>query len=257
MQMSTQHADQTAATSFEAQLVRRAAARDEAAIRSIVKANNQRLHRLARSILRDDTEAEDVVQDTYIRLFTHLGEFRGESSLSTWLSRIAINEALGRVRRRRTVALTEKAEAASAHIIPFPLAADTDNPEKNMAQREIQSVVERSIDDLPDAFRTVFVARVMEGMTVEATAGLLDLHVVTVKTRLHRARKMLRDSVERQIGPVAMNVLAHTATARNGDFDVTIAPGKTATLVIRKAGDVAYYCRFHPNMVAHLTASQD
>jgi len=203
--MVTQHADQTGATSAEAQLIRLAAARDEAAIRSIVKANNQRLYRLARSILRDDSEAEDVVQDTYIKLFTHLGEFRGESSLSTWLSRIAINEALGRVRKRRAVALTEKAEAASARIIPFPLAADPDNPEKNMAQREIQSVVERSIDELPDTFRTVFVARVMEGMTVEATAELLDLHVVTVKTRLHRARKMLRDSVERQIGPIAMN----------------------------------------------------
>jgi RNA polymerase sigma-70 factor, ECF subfamily len=203
--MLIQHADQTGAAPSEAQLVRLAAARDESAIRSIMKANNQRLYRLARSILRDDTEAEDVVQETYIRLFTHLGEFRGESSLSTWLSRIAINEALGRVRKRRSVALTEQAETASARIIPFPLTAAADDPERTMAQREIQKVVERSIDELPDTFRTVLVARVIEGMSVEATAELLDLNVVTVKTRLHRARKLLRDSVERQIGPVAMN----------------------------------------------------
>jgi RNA polymerase sigma-70 factor (ECF subfamily) len=203
--MLIQHADQTGAAPSEAELVRLAAARDESAIRSIMKANNQRLYRLARSILRHDTEAEDVVQETYIRLFTHLGEFRGESSLSTWLSRIAINEALGRVRKRRSVALTEQAETASASIIPFPLTAAADDPERTMAQREIQKVVERSIDELPDTFRTVLVARVMEGMTVEATAELLDLNVVTVKTRLHRARKLLRDSVERQIGPVAMN----------------------------------------------------
>jgi RNA polymerase sigma-70 factor (ECF subfamily) len=203
--MLMQHADQTGAAPSEAELVRLAAARDESAIRSIMKANNQRLYRLARSILRHDTEAEDVVQETYIRLFTHLGEFRGESSLSTWLSRIAINEALGRVRKRRSVALTEQAETASASIIPFPLTAAADDPERTMAQREIQKVVERSIDELPDTFRTVLVARVMEGMTVEATAELLDLNVVTVKTRLHRARKLLRDSVERQIGPVAMN----------------------------------------------------
>src|SRR5262249_41626511 len=85
----------------ELDLVERAKARDETAIRIIVKANNQRLYRLARGILRDDAEAEDVVQDTYIRLFTHLEEFRGEASLTTWLSRITINEALGRVRKRK------------------------------------------------------------------------------------------------------------------------------------------------------------
>ncbi len=172
----------------------------------IIKTNNQRLYRLARGILRDDSEAEDVVQDTYIRLFTHLDEFRGDASLTTWLSRIAINEALGRVRKRKLIAPLPPADSvASADIIPFPRQTSSEDPERTMAQREIQQVVEQAVDDLPDPFRIVFVARVMEGMSVEATADLLDLNVITIKTRLHRARKMLRDSVELRIGPVALD----------------------------------------------------
>src|SRR5438045_4757538 len=113
-------ADSTLYSPAETNLVDRARARDEGAIRAIIKANNQRLFRLARGILRDDAEAEDVVQETYIRLFTHLDEFRGESSLTTWLSRIAINEALGRLRKRKTVLLTDPGEQASAQVIQFP-----------------------------------------------------------------------------------------------------------------------------------------
>lgn len=205
--MPTQVRQRDPAKASEAALIRDARARSETAIRAIIKANNQRLYRLARGILRDDAEAEDVVQDTYIRLFTHLDEFRGESSLTTWLSRICINEALGRVRKRRTtVQLAEPVEQTSAAtIIPFPMNAVSDDPERTMAQREIQHVVERAVDELPDSFRIVFVARVMEGMSVEETAELLDLNAITVKTRLHRARKLLRENVERQIGPVVLN----------------------------------------------------
>ena len=195
------------ATTRELDLVQRAKVREEAAIRSIIRANNQRLYRLARGILRDDAEAEDVVQDTYIRLFTHLDDFRGDSTLTTWLSRIAINEALGRLRKRKLVSLLPPSDnVVSADVIAFPRQASLEDPEKTMAQREIQQVVEHAIDELPDPFRIVFVARVMEGLTVEATADLLELNMVTVKTRLHRARKMLRESVERQIGPVALDV---------------------------------------------------
>ncbi|MBV8698811.1 MAG: RNA polymerase sigma factor [Bradyrhizobium sp.] len=189
----------------DAELIRRTLERDEAAVRTIMTANNRRLYRLARGILRDDAEAEDVVQDTYVRAFTHLAEFRGGSSLSTWLARIAINEALGRLRRerpRRELRL-QLHGGIDAEIIPFPLAT-TDDPEKSMAQREIREVVERAIDELPDAFRLVFIARVIEGLNVEETADLLDLRTETVKTRLHRARAMLRDNVERKIGPVVL-----------------------------------------------------
>ena len=189
----------------DAELIRRTLARDEVAVRTIMTANNRRLYRLARGILRNDAEAEDVVQETYVRAFTHLAEFRGASSLATWLARIAINEALGRLRRDRpAVELSLLPHGGvDAEIIPFPLAT-TDDPERSMAQREIREVVERAIEELPDAFRLVFIARVIEGLNVEDTADLLNLRTETVKTRLHRARAMLRDNVERKIGPAVL-----------------------------------------------------
>jgi RNA polymerase sigma-70 factor (ECF subfamily) len=190
----------------DAELVARALARDEMAVRAIIKANNRRLYRLARGILRNDGEAEDVVQETYVRAFTHLNEFRSESSLSTWLSRIAMNEALGRLRRERpSIELSSLPQGAlEAQIIQFPLISAADDPEKSMAQREIQHVVEGAIDELPEPFRIVFITRVLEGMNVEETAEILDLKPETVKTRLHRARTMLRENVEKKIGPVIM-----------------------------------------------------
>jgi RNA polymerase sigma-70 factor (ECF subfamily) len=188
-----------------ADLVARARGHDEAAIRAIMQSNNRKLYRLARGILRNDSEAEDVVQETYVQAFTHLDSFRGDSSLATWLGRIAINEALGRLRRQRpNVELTSlPAGTLEAQIIQFPLSAPAD-PEKTMAQREIQHVVEHAIDELPEAFRLVFITRVIEGMNVEETAEILGLKPETVKTRLHRARAMLRENVERKIGPVVM-----------------------------------------------------
>ncbi|MBA7473891.1 MAG: RNA polymerase sigma factor [Bradyrhizobium icense] len=189
----------------DAGLVRRALARDEAAVRAIMQANNRRLYRIARGILRNEAEAEDVVQDTYVRAFTHLEQFRGDSSLSTWLSRIAMNESLGRLRRQKPGVEWSELEKIStrAQIIPFPLASN-DDPEKSMAQREIQRVVEHAIDELPEPFRLVFITRVIEGMNVEEAAEILGLKPETVKTRLHRARNLLRDNVERKIGPVVM-----------------------------------------------------
>jgi RNA polymerase sigma-70 factor (ECF subfamily) len=190
----------------DAELVGRARARDEAAIRTIMQSNNRRLYRIARGILRNDGEAEDVVQETYVLAFTHLEKFRGDSSLATWLARIAMNEALGRLRRARpSVELESLAPGVlEAQIIQFPLSATPEDPEKSMAQREIQHVVEHAIDELPDAFRIVFITRVIEGMNVEETAEILGLKPETVKTRLHRARTMLRDNVEKKIGPVVM-----------------------------------------------------
>jgi RNA polymerase sigma-70 factor (ECF subfamily) len=191
----------------DAELVQRARGRDEAAIRVIMQSNNRRLYRLARGILRNDSEAEDVVQETYVRAFTHLDSFRGDSSLATWLARIAMNEALGRLRRQRPgVEWTSlPAGVLEAQIIQFPLSSPPEDPEKSMAQREIQHVVEHAIDDLPEAFRIVFITRVIEGMNVEETAEILGLKPETVKTRLHRARAMLRDNVEKKIGPVVLD----------------------------------------------------
>ena len=194
------------ARTAEAELVRRARARDESAVRAILQANNRRLYRLARGILRNDGEAEDVVQETYVQAFTHLDDFRGDSSLATWLSRIAMNLAVGRLRRQRPGVewTTLPPGVLEAQIIHFPLSSASGDPERSMAQREIQRVVEHAIDELPEAFRLVFVTRVIEGMNVEETAEILELKPETVKTRLHRARAMLRDNVEKKIGPVVM-----------------------------------------------------
>ena len=195
----------TSAAVSEGELIRRAKARDEQAVRAILQANNRRLFRIARGILRNDAEAEDVVQETYVRALTHLEGFRGESSLSTWLSRIAMNEAIGRLRGKRlSLDLDSLPEdRGEAEIIPFPAASS--DPERSMAQRQIQEVVERAIDQLPEPFRLVFITRVMEEMTVEETAELLSIKPETVKTRLHRARALLRQNVEKEIGPVIMD----------------------------------------------------
>ncbi|HEY5279334.1 MAG TPA: RNA polymerase sigma factor [Pseudolabrys sp.] len=184
-------------------LVRLARLRDEPAIRALTRRYNRRLFRLARSILRNDGEAEDVVQEAWVRAFTALDGFRGDAAFSTWLTRIALNEALGRRRRERpTLDWETYGDAASeAEIINFPVSAMVSDPERTMARSEIRNVLERSIDELPDAFRAVFVARIVEGMSVEETAELFAIKPETVKTRLHRARRLLRETIDRQLGP--------------------------------------------------------
>jgi len=188
-------------------LVRRVLAADAAAFRTIMQRHNRRLYRIARSILRNDSEAEDAVQETYIKAFTHMHGFRAEASLSTWLSRIAMNEALERLRRERPMPERPgvNASATEARILKFPHTPASAGPERAMAQREIVELVEHAADRLPEIFRIVFVMRLIEGMSVEETAALLDLHPKTVKTRLHRARKLLRKHLEKQIGPAFLN----------------------------------------------------
>jgi RNA polymerase sigma-70 factor (ECF subfamily) len=192
--------------SSEAELVQRALARDDQAFRAIMLRHNRRLYRIARGIVRNDADAEDVVQEAYVKAFMHLASFRGESTLATWLGRITINEALGRLRRRKPEIQVELSEVRSqAQIIPFPQTATTDDPEKTMAQRQILQLVEHATDKLPENFRLVFITRVIEGMSVEETAEILGIQPETVKTRLHRARKLVREQLDKQIGPVLMD----------------------------------------------------
>jgi RNA polymerase sigma-70 factor (ECF subfamily) len=187
----------------EGELIARATRKEEAAVRTIIQQHNRRLFRIARSIIRDDNEAEDVVQEAYVRAFTKLAEFRGESSLGTWLSRIVMNEALGRVRRQQSAPIRISLESLKpgGEVIAFPLTSKLLDPERTMAQNEIRLILERTIDDLPEAFRVVLMARMIEEMSVEETAELLGLRPQTVKTRLHRAKRLLRASLEKQIGP--------------------------------------------------------
>ncbi len=189
----------------EDELVARARNRDEAAVRTIIRQNNRRLFRVARAIMKDDNEAEDVVQESYVRAFTRLDEFRAESSLSTWLTRIVANEAYGRLRRRRIMVDWESAEATQkveAQIIPFSSWSSQPDPERTMAQHEINQILERAIDGLPEPFRIVLVARLVEEMSIEETADLIGVRPETVKTRLHRARLLLRKDLERKVGPM-------------------------------------------------------
>jgi RNA polymerase sigma-70 factor, ECF subfamily len=191
--------------SDEANLITRARGKDASAIALIIQRNNQRLYRIARSILRDDFEAEDALQEAYIRAFTNLHSFRGDSRLGTWLARIVMNEALGRLRRRKPSVDFDafaKAHETSAEIIRFPAANPEPDPETTMAQREIRALLEHAIDALPEAFRTVLVARLIEGMSIEETAELFSIRPETVKTRLHRARTLLKQEMERHVGPV-------------------------------------------------------
>ena len=187
----------------DAELVSSARTGDEAAVRAIVKRNNQRLFRAARAIVRNDAEAEDVVQATYVQAFINLKTFRAEAQLSTWLTRIALNEALGRVRRRRDFAGLEEIDmqtkAPGGQILPFPSSMAPADPEAELARNQARHLLEQAVDALPDEFRTVFVLREVEGLSTEEAGSLLGIKQETIKTRLHRARRMMRISIEKQL----------------------------------------------------------
>jgi RNA polymerase sigma-70 factor (ECF subfamily) len=155
-------------------------------------------------VVHDDAEAEDVVQAAYVNAFEHLGGFRGEASVSTWLTRIVLNEARGRLRARRPTVDVEQIEVAqgeAGRVLAFPARFGAEDPASSAARREIRLLLERAIDALPEPFRLVFVMREIEECTVEETAECLGLRPETVKTRLHRARQRLRASLEDALAP--------------------------------------------------------
>lgn len=176
---------------------------NDIAIRTIVRRHNQRLFRIARSVMRNDADAEDVVQASYVKAFTHLDSFRGDAQLSTWLTRIALNEALGRLRRQRPTTGIEQIDienrSGGGQVILFPSTAPPMDPETEMSRNEVRQILERAVDELPVAFRAVFVLRDVEGMSVEETAAHLAIKPETVKTRLHRARRLMRKAIEEQL----------------------------------------------------------
>jgi RNA polymerase sigma-70 factor (ECF subfamily) len=153
----------------------------------IIRRHNQRLYRATRAILRDETEAEDAMQEAYVRAFCHLDQFSGEAKFSTWLTKIAVYEALGRLRRAKT-----QVEVPDTMKSP-------DNPERAAYHSELQEAIEAAVDKLPPRYRSVFVLRDIEEMSGAETAACLGINEVAVKTRLHRARNMLRARLERQV----------------------------------------------------------
>ena len=165
------------------------------AFRQVMQRCNRRLFRVARSVVHDDAEAEDVVQEAYVAAFEHLGDFRGEASLATWLTRIVLNEANGRLRARKpTVEIghVEALQREGGRVIEFPSRFGSEDPAARAARSEIRDMLEKAIDALPESFRLVFVMRELEECSVEDTAASLGLKPETVKTRLHRARRLLR-----------------------------------------------------------------
>lgn len=181
-------------------LVERARSRDGSAFRLIMQRNNRRLYRVAFGVLGDDAEAEDVVQEAYVRAFVHLETFRGDARISTWLTRIVLNEALGRIRQRRPTVDLDTLETmhdqSDPRVIFLPSALRDGGPEAAAARAEMRHLLEHAVAGLPEPFRVVFLMREVEQLSVEETAADLGLRPETVKTRLHRARRLLRQGLE-------------------------------------------------------------
>jgi RNA polymerase sigma-70 factor (ECF subfamily) len=178
--------------SSEDDLVARARTGDGAAFEALMRRYNQRVFRAARSVLRDDAEAEDVVQETFVRAYRHLADFQGRSSLGTWLMRIAVHEALARVRRSRLVDRDEEGISGVPSTQP--------DPEAQASSRELRSLLIAAIDSLPEGLRTVFVLRDVEGLSTLEASDVLQLSPEAVRVRLHRARLALRRRVEKELG---------------------------------------------------------
>jgi RNA polymerase sigma-70 factor (ECF subfamily) len=194
--------DSDCTTLSDSELASRIAARDAAAVRLVTGRNNQRLFRAAWSILRDRSEAEEAVQDGYLKAFDAIGSFAGRSSLSTWLTRIVVNEALSR--RRRALARSRLLNQDSIVVLDeyrekLMAGSNTQSPEKDVMRRQISRLLERAIARLPDTFRPVFVLREVEGLSVEDTAEALQIPEETVKTRLFRARRRLQKELDPEL----------------------------------------------------------
>ena len=181
------------------EVVRRVQAGETGLFEVVMRRYNQRLYRVARAIVRDDAEAEDVTQQAYVNAYQHLDQFAGRALFSTWLTKIAVHEALARARRRgrfdeREAVDERDGETMAALTSPGP------DPERQAFARELRALLESAIDALPDHYRAVFVMREVEGMSTAESAECLDITEETTKTRLHRARLLLRDSLYQRAG---------------------------------------------------------
>jgi len=176
---------------------------DQRAFELVMRRHNRLLYRTARAILRDDAEAEDCVQEAYLQGFRSIAAFRGESKLSTWLTRIVVNQALGTMRKRKqqdsdisldnVLDLDGHVRGASASV------GEPEQPEASALREEMRRILERNIDQLPSAFRTVFMLRALEEMSAQETAECLGIPEATVRTRFFRARSLLRESLEKDV----------------------------------------------------------
>ena len=179
------------------------AAGDRDALRLLMRRYNQKLYRVARSILKDDAEAEDAVQEAYLLAYRAMAAFRGGATLSTWLVRIVVNESIARARKRNrraeVIQLEGTTDPTGDVTEASMLEAATEQPEHAAMRAETRRLLEAKIDQLPDAFRTVFVLRAVEEMSVEEAAACLGISPATVRTRYFRAKGLLREAIARDI----------------------------------------------------------
>jgi RNA polymerase sigma-70 factor (ECF subfamily) len=187
------------------EVVRRILDGDPSLFEILMRRHNQRVYRAVRAVLRSDEEVEDVMQQAYLNAYQHLGQFAGDAKFSTWLTRIAVNEALA---RRRKVTFDRTDEAVTMNLVD-----DMPDPERQAAASELREVMEHEVAALPDSFRVAFVLRDIEGLSTAETAECIGITEDLVKTRLHRARTLLRDNLYRRAG-VSMDSLYTFGNAR-------------------------------------------
>jgi RNA polymerase sigma-70 factor (ECF subfamily) len=198
--MTTQATRRAVHYRTDTELIEALRAGDLRAMEALMRRHNRMLYRTARAILGDDAEAEDAVQEAYLRAYGALAGFRGEAKLSTWLVRIVANEALMRRRRRsRTAVVVPMGPAAAPSEEWSTVMSDRSSPEQDAARSEMRTIIEARIDALPEGYRAVFVLRALEELTVEETAAALEIPEATVRTRFFRARALLRESLAREV----------------------------------------------------------
>ncbi len=184
------------------EIVGRVLAGETALYELLMRRHNQRIYRIGRAILRDDAEAEDVMQDAYVRAYQNLASFEGRAKFSTWLTRIAVHEALSRVRKRSRFQSLEPTDDSQGDAMNIAISPGR-SPEQETYDRELAGVLERAVLSLSDEYRVVFMLRDVEGMSTEETAQCLDLTQENVKVRLHRAHGKLRKQLYESLGSAA------------------------------------------------------
>ncbi len=206
----TEQTDNLGVVDAKSELIARLKAGDHRAFERLIRQYNQRLFRIARAIVREDMEAEDVVQETYIKAFTNLEGFHGSDQLGAWLARITTNLAIDRTRKsKRTQKLVDDLLNTAPLVneqAPQISSSQSLSPEKQAAMSQIRDLLEREIDLLPQGFREVFVLRVVEELSIEETSQILQIPPATVKTRLHRARSKLQSALNSQLTKASLTV---------------------------------------------------
>jgi RNA polymerase sigma-70 factor, ECF subfamily len=190
----------------DAALVQQIRRGDAGAFGALMRRYNRRLYRTARAILKDDGAAEDALQEAYVAAFNHVGEYRGEAALGTWLTRIVVNQALQALRRGRRERVVVPFDEAGADRILEIEDAPAGAPENVLLRAEMRRLIERKIDELPESYRAVFMLREVEDMTVEETAAALDIPAATVRSRLFRAKARLRESLAHEMDVATQDV---------------------------------------------------